>query len=209
MVSMTDKLIRQQDSYGFWVIAALLLCLPVVQVQAASLDLPDVLSNIQEDLPALWRLIIASSYLIGIACVMKAVLMLKQYGQGTIFMAASRNLRGPMIYMTVGVSILFSQQLINVTMNTVWGYDINSILSYPTDVSGKWQDVLKPVIQLVQVLGLFAFFRGWILITKFGTYGEAQAPPGTLTKAGMHILGGIMAINFSGTIDLIYNTFFG
>ena len=206
MASMTANRMDNQDGYCFIAMAVFLLFFPVMQVQAAQ-NIYNILQNLQESLPAVWRLIIATSYVMGIGFVLKGVLMLKQYGQGTIFMSSSRNLRGPIIYLVIGISIMFSGQLIDTTLDTVWGYTMDSILSYPSTLDTQWKKLMTPITQLVQVMGLFAFMRGWVMLAKFGTYGEAQAPPGTLAKAGLHILGGIAAINFSGTVDLIYNTF--
>ena len=65
---------------------------------------------------------------------------------------------------------------------------------------------MTALLGLVQVMGVIAFIRGWVLL---GHAGEQNAQQGMFGKGLTHIIGGILAINIVGTKDLIWNTFFG
>ena len=56
---------------------------------------------------------------------------------------------------------------------------------------------LAPMIGTIQVIGLIAFLRGWLLITK--STGE-QPQPGAVSKGFIHVIGGVLAINITCTM---------
>ena len=50
---------------------------------------------------------------------------------------------------------------------------------------------------------MIAFIRGWILVVKGA---QAGSQPGNSSKGLIYVVGGVMAINITGTIDLINAT---
>ena len=59
---------------------------------------------------------------------------------------------------------------------------------------------------VVQVIGVIAFIRGWVLIARSASQGQ---PPGGTGKGIAHVFGGIMAMNIVGTLQVVNNTLFG
>ena len=65
---------------------------------------------------------------------------------------------------------------------------------------------LRPVIMIVQFIGLVAMLRGFLILTKVTGQG---AQPGTVSKGMIHIFGGILAVNIVRTVEIAINTFGG
>ena len=59
---------------------------------------------------------------------------------------------------------------------------------------------------VVQVVGVVAFVRGWVLIARSASQGQ---PPGGTGKGLMHVFGGVMAMNIIGTVEVLENTLYG
>jgi len=59
----------------------------------------------------------------------------------------------------------------------------------------------------IQIIGLVAFVRGWMMIAKSASQGGHQQ--GGFGKGMMHVFGGVMAINIVSTLNVINETLFG
>jgi intracellular multiplication protein IcmC len=162
-------------------------------------DLASMLMNVQKNLQPVWQMLVALSYTLGIIFVGVAIFKLKQYGQMTVMMSTHASLGGTMAYFLVGIGLLFLPTLLNTWMITAWAYNLDDISGTE---AGHYADFLKPITQIIQVIGLISFLRGWISLTRLGGGGQ----PGTLSKGIMHIVGGILAINVTGTIDMLKAT---
>ena len=58
----------------------------------------------------------------------------------------------------------------------------------------------------MQFIGFLAFLRGWFIIAHSGQPG---VQPGSISKGIIHIVGGILAINFLPLVNAIHNTIVG
>lgn len=173
---------------------------------AAAQNIGQILQNVQSNLPALFKLVVATSYVMGIAFILIGLFRLKKYGQQTVMMMAAANIGEPMIFLFVGVALTWLPSMLNSMTETLWGAQTSSILSYNVSSMGvTWTSVVGPVMKIIQLIGLIAFVRGFALLTRLA----GQAQPGTLSKAFLHILGGTMAVNIYATIDVINQTLFG
>lgn len=171
---------------------------------AGNTDLTQMLVTMQQSLQPVWAALIALSYVLGIFFIAIAILKLKQYGQMTVMMATHAALGPSLAYLFVGIGLLFLPTILNIMTVTLWGYGVEQIPAYEAGGTFDVSDIMVPVIQLIQVIGLIAFIRGWVMLVKMGGQG---APPGTVSKGLIHILGGILAINIVGTIDVLRATF--
>jgi len=176
---------------------------------AASADIPhfgDMLWHLQSQLSSVSHLIVAVSYLAGITLVLRGLFKLKLYGDMRVMMSNNANIGEPLTLFSIGAILIFLPNLLDVSMQTMWGVDYNTVMSYDVDTSGHWGDVMQPIASLIQVIGFIAFLRGWFFLSKITAQGYQQ---GVVGKGFMHILGGILAINIVGTIDMLKATFFG
>lgn len=165
-------------------------------------DLASILVHLQRSLEPIWGFLIAFSYVLGICFIVIAIMRLKQYGQMTVMMSTHASLGPTLAYIIVGAGLLFLPTLLDIMSVTLWDYGVDDIRGFDQTIG--FHEIMIPIIQLIQVLGLISFIRGWILLTKIGGH---SGQPGTLNKAVLHILGGILAINIVGTIDVLQATF--
>lgn len=182
---------------------SLLIAIPIV-AYAASPNIGDMMQNLKRDLPHLVRFIAAVSYIAGFWLVFSGLHELKVYGQARTMMPLNVNISGPLVRLIIGTFMVFFPGFINVSIYTLWNYGVQGVLLYPTDTKAGWEDVVEGVVALVRVIGYIAFVRGLILITRASRQG---VPPGMMSKAITHIIGGILAVNIVGTVDAIKGTF--
>jgi intracellular multiplication protein IcmC len=161
-------------------------------------SLQDMLGNLEKSLEPIWRLLVAFSYTLGIVFIGIAVMKLKQYGQVTVMMASSVSFVPTLAYFTVGVGLMFLPTFLDSWFLTAWAYKMDDI----SGPGGTHLDFMGPLTKLVQIIGLISFLRGWISLIRLGGHGQ----PGTLSKGLMHMVGGILAINITGTIGMLRAT---
>ncbi|MBL7479614.1 type IV secretion protein IcmC [Legionella bononiensis] len=173
----------------------------------------DILTNLANSLAPVERLITGGAYLIGSAFIFKAIYSLKVYGEARTMMSNSASVKEPIMYLMVGAILIYFPTAFKVFMQSTFGYQ--NVLQYaPVNSSNQALDTLfgngsvvgRPLAMLIQVIGLIAFVRGWVLVARSASQGQ---PPGGTGKGLMHVFGGILAINIVGTINMINNTLYG
>lgn len=173
----------------------------------------DILKNLADSLAPVERLITGAAYLIGVMFVFKAIYSLRMYGEARTMMSSSTSIKEPLVYLMVGVILLYFPTGMSILLKST--FDINNPLQYaPVNSKNAAIDTLfgsgsavgKPLTMLIQVIGLIAFVRGWVLIARSASQGQ---PPGGTGKGLIHIFGGILAVNIVGTLQMINNTLYG
>lgn len=173
----------------------------------------NILNNIAETLIPVQRLITGGAYLIGCAFIFKAIYSLKVYGEARTMMATNGSMKEPVMYLVVGAIFIYLPTAFSILMQTTFGYQ--NVLQYapvntgnaPIDtLFGAGSSVGRPLTLIIQVIGLVAFIRGWVLIARSASQGQ---PPGGTGKGLVHVFGGILAINIVGTLNIINNTLYG
>lgn len=173
----------------------------------------NILTNIANSLVPVQRLITGGAYLIGCAFLFKAIYSLKVYGEARTMMSSHTSIKEPVVYLMVGAIFIYFPTAFAMLMQTTFGYQ--NVLQYaPINSSNQTLDFLfgngsvvgRPLTIIIQVIGLVAFVRGWVLIARSASQGQ---PPGGTGKGLVHVFGGILAINIVGTINMINNTIYG
>lgn len=190
-----------QITRKFWLACALLL-IPAASQAGLISDIGMWLQNINDQLPAILRLIVAISYVTGVVFVALGVFKLKAYGQMTIYQSANASMSGPLIFLAIGIILFTFPTIVDVMIYTLWGYGSEDVPGY-SSIGGNYTAYIAPVIGIIQIIGYISFLRGWYILSKLGTSG---AQPGTLTKSISHIVGGILAINVMGSWETIKAT---
>lgn len=172
--------------------------------QAATVSsLGDMLQHFQNEMGAIWTMLVWLTRLMGIMFIAQGVFRLKKFGQMTVFMMSHVNLTEGVVYLFIGSMFIFSKYMIDSFLLSLWGYDTGSIVGYGQAVN-EADKILQPIMMTVQVVGFVAFIRGFIIFSRMGTQ---SAQPGTFGKAMTFILGGIAAINIQGTMETLRATF--
>lgn len=187
-----------------------LLCLVAVTLLLAGCtssssptDFQSMLQNLSASYPDLWKLLTAAAYVLGWGFVLKAVYALKAYGESRTMMSSNASLKGPISYFFAGAMLIFTPKAFVMINTTLFGTP--NILSYTGGgVAQLSQTSVVAVLGVVQIVGLLAFIRGWVYLSKAGEQSGGQP---VLGKALTHIVGGAMAINVVQIKDVIWNTF--
>ena len=171
----------------------------------------DILTNIANNLVPIEHLMTGAAYLMGISFAFKAIHSLKQQAENKG--GQSAGMKEPLIYFLVSSVFLYFPTAFAVLMNTTFGY--SSVLAYapigstnPTlnTLFGSGSQVGYSLTLMMQVMGLFAFIKGWLMIGKSASQGQ---PPGGTSKGLVHVFGGILAMNIVGTLQVLNNTLYG
>lgn len=184
-------------------IASILLLSGCGNITGMQMDLTQLMVNFNTQLDPIRDMLIAVCYVLGVVLIGTGIFKLKAYGQQTVMMSTHASLGPALAYVIVGAGFLFVPTLLDVMTVSLWGYNFDQVQGYPEEV-GDFADIMIPVVRLIQIIGLIAFMRGWLILLKLGSQGS---PPGTLGKGLMHMIGGILAINIMGTIDILRQTF--
>lgn len=166
-------------------------------------DIEKMMDTLNQNMPAVVQFMVAFSYVTGIWFVFSAIQELRLYGQARTMMPGNIHFTTPLTRFMAGVALIFLPGIIDISIWTLWGRGAD-ILEYPTKVSDVWAPLIKGGISLVRVVGYISFIRGFILFTRAA---KQNAQPGMASKATTHIIGGILAINIVGTINILKASF--
>lgn len=168
------------------------------------LNVDAMLLSIQQSLPQINNLAIGAAYVMGIAFIFKGIYDLKMYGEQRSMMSSSTSMKAPLFTLFAGAMCLFSPSAFNVVMMSTFGY--GSPLAYDElnmSSSSALSTSATIILQIIQVIGTYAFFKGWFLLARSGS----QAGHGLFGQGLMHVVGGIFAMNVVGTCNVIAATF--
>ncbi|KTC68114.1 IcmC (DotE) [Legionella birminghamensis] len=172
-----------------------------------------IFNNLAANLLPVERLVTGAAYLIGIAFAFKAIYSLKVYGEARTMMSSNTSIKEPVMYIMVAAILIYFPTGLDIMLNTTFGS--SNILQYaPMDSQNQALDTLfgtgsavgQSLSLLIQVIGVIAFVRGWVLIARSASQGQ---PPGGTGKGLMHVFGGILAMNIVATLEMINNTLYG
>lgn len=174
------------------------------EIKIGGTTLSQMLVNLSRTLGPVWYLLIAVCYVTGVWFMVLGFLKLKVYGQMTVMMMSQAEFTGPLLYIVVGTILVYTPTMLDVAVQTFWGYSYSQMpLDYGPSGGDWWVQVYHPVLLIMRVVGLISFIRGWMILSKAG--GRA-AQPGNFGKGLMHVIAGIFAINIVGTIRLFEAT---
>lgn len=137
----------------------------------------------------------------GLGLFIAALFEFKRYGEMRTMMSHQMTIARPMAMMLAGIMLLIVPLMIGTFMLAFWG-SANPMAYHPTSNSG-WAPLIPVIIDFVRVVGIVAFVRGIFLISRSGHAGGGQ--PGQLSKAFLHMFGGILCVNVVATMHLIHN----
>lgn len=173
----------------------------------------DILTNLAKTLQPVEQMLTGAAYILGLGFAFKALYALKAYGEARTAMSNNASMKEPLTYFLVAAVFIYFPTAFKLLLNSTFGYTsvlqyapINSGSSALDTLFGSGSAVGRPLTMLIQVIGIIAFIRGWILIARAASHG---AQPGGTGKGFMHVFGGILAINIVGTLEIVNNTLYG
>lgn len=168
-------------------------------------DVSYMLSQIEKQIPALIRLVIAIGYLSGFIMLVLAIMKLKAYGQQTVMSSQHAQLGPSISYFVFGTILMFLPSMVNIATNSVMTGGGDAAYSYAGSTSDfGYAQLFSAIIAIIRLVGYIAFLRGWLILSKTGGHG---AQPGNLGKGIIHLVGGILAINIISTWEIVKASF--
>lgn len=190
---------------------------------AYAADVQTVLANLSRVIVPLTAMILMISFAGGIYMIFHALTLFKKFGNMSM-QAQPGELAGPMMQLFVGAVLIYLPTSSDIftssifgTADSLFGYgSINyqnlgtgsSLLGYATGGSfnQQWAALANTLVLYIQFLGLLSFVKGWFILSK--SVGQG-AQPDMKAKGITHIIGGIIAMNFVGAVNIIMNTVYG
>lgn len=163
------------------------------------------LINLAGSLNQVYKMVTGAAYLIGISFAFKALYSLKVYGELRTMMSSNTSAKEPVTYLLVAGIFIYLPTGFGILLNTTFGVGSN-VLAYsqlPAAFSLTQTNGGFALLKLLQVIGVMAFVRGWVLLARSQSQG---AQPGGFGKGITHIFGGVLLMNIVGTINVVYNT---
>ncbi|OGT52820.1 MAG: type IV secretion protein IcmC [Gammaproteobacteria bacterium RIFCSPHIGHO2_12_FULL_41_15] len=139
--------------------------------------------------------------LMGLSLFMAGVFRLKRYGEMRTFMSHQMTIAGPLLMLVAGVMLLCLPLVLRTALLNIWS--TSNPLHYGGSTAGYAQ-LIPPVIVFVRLIGVGAFIRGIVLLSRAG--GE-QSQHGTFSRATLHIIGGILCVHILGTLSVLREIF--
>ena len=210
---------------AYWLIAV--LPLPAEASLGDVGDIQTLMTRLERVLPAFWGLMVIIAYVAGLGFFLKGLLMLKAFSAPLTQQTRPGEISGPLVYLFVGTMMLWIAPSTDIISRSIFGSDFvkisiagsdtgiagesyqrtqasSELLSYaPVSIEGEWAAMFNTIVIYIRFIGFLAFIRGWFLIAHAGQPG---VQPGTISKGLVHLVGGIMAINFVPLVKIIHNT---
>jgi len=164
-----------------------------------TLSAQTMLTNIQNNLPDLTKMVTAFAFVIGMAMVIMGIMQLKHVGEMRMQMSHEHHLGKPLLMIAMGTMLIYLPSAVQVGMSTFWstpnpyGYNLQS---------DQWQQTINVCIAIVQFIGIVSFIRGLILLSHASGGHQQNA----FMKGLMHVIGGIFCINIYQFVQVILGT---
>lgn len=165
-----------------------------------NLDFATFAENLSKLVPHLIKVVSAGTYLCGVFFCIQSIFLFRIYGEVRMMMPSNADLRKPLSSLLVGVLLLYWPELLKAIMLTVFNRESPSPMSYSSGEFKKFKDLIEALGSIFQLVGFFAFIRGWVLFTRIGS---SNVQPGGFAKALVHVLAGLLAINIFQIVDLL------
>lgn len=175
----------------------------------AYFSISSALANLTTSFYGLERLIVALSYIIGLSLVVRGVMMYRIFANQTYGSAQRGEIAGPMVFLVVGTILIYFPTTMHSSMNTMFGTtEMGTMGDLAPYLKNSSQNTIyfleNVVVKYFKLIGLIAFLRGWIILSKMGHPG---AQPGSVGKGIIHVVGGVILINIIGMIHVLAYSF--
>jgi intracellular multiplication protein IcmC len=162
-----------------------------------------MLQTLDASIPAMQDLIMSAAYLLGIIFIANALYKFRLIGDYRHMMSQPTDLKGPLGSLIVGAMLIYLPGIFSAATYTLWNQATGMMAYNPSGNSSEFQEIYNVSVDIMQLVGIIAFIRGWIILAKLGDHGQQ----GGIPKALAHIIGGVLAYHISATIYVFQATF--
>ncbi|MDA8561921.1 hypothetical protein N9L02_02270 [Gammaproteobacteria bacterium] len=175
----------------------------VSNIYAATPSVDEMIKSFAESVPQIMSFVTALGYVLGIWFVFHGIILLKKYGMQRTQMSGDASMTPSLLSIFVGAALIYLPSSVRSGLQTFWT-DPNPY-GYNVDAENEWVDFYQACFMIIQLIGVIAFIRGLVMVTKLGAQGGGQQ--GGFGRAMAHIVGGIFCINMYGFLQAVFNTF--
>jgi len=197
MLIHNDKGLSYVEMVFFFVISYVMFTSSAYAVP----NVADMVINIAQTVPQLMYFTTALAYVFGFWFVFHGILLLKKYGMQRTQMSGDANLGPPIVSIFVGAALIYLPSSIQSGMSTFW--TTPNPYEYESKTSEEWNTFVSACFMIIQLIGVIAFMRGLMMLTKLGQGGGQQASFG---RAAAHIVGGIFCIDMYDFLKSVFET---
>ena len=194
------------------------------------LDVQDILQNLQKVINPALGMLMGVSFIIGVIFILRGLLSLRSFSLPMNQATRPGELSGPLLDLLIGTVMVYIPTSTDVLTNTFFGAGLPSmfpnsgggafvprienlgqasdqVMGYaPQSLESQWATLVDTVVYFMEFIGFLAFMRGWIILSQAGHH---SGQPGNISRGLVHIVGGILAINFLPLVNAISNTIGG
>lgn len=141
------------------------------------------------------------SIIMGLGMLLGVFFDLKRYGESRNHMSQQYSLAAPLTKMLAGVALL---GLPTALASALWAFWTSSSPLQYNGGNSDFEQYIPAILVFVRLIGAGSFIRGIVLLARSG---QSQQQPGQLSKAFLHIFGGILLVHILGTVALVKEIF--
>lgn len=164
-------------------------------------DLWQIILNFGDSLEAVANLVASVSYVLGVLFVAIGIKKLHASHDQRVQMFGPFDLGAPLMSIITGVALIWWPVMLDALTATLWG--TSNPIGYDPNVDAQYKEVWVVLINLMKVVGLISFIRGWYCLIKSGE----QGAQGMIGKGLTHIVGGVLAFHIDAVINVLFHTF--
>ena len=139
------------------------------------------------------------SILMGLGLFLAGIFQFKKYGESRTQMSSQHSITAPLVMVIAGIFLLILPYTITSSLLAFWGQGQTLPLQYQGPTTYDIDVYIPVILAFVRLIGVGAIMRALVLFSKLGSQGQ----PGTMGKAVMHLIGGILCVHILGTVRLV------
>ena len=191
-----DKGLSYTETIFFFMVSYFIFIPSVYAVPNAA----EMIINIAQTVPQLMYFTTALAYVFGFWFVFHGIMLLKKYGMQRTQMSGDANLAPPLLSIFVGAALIYLPSSIQSGMATFWTNP--NPYQYESKTSEEWDTFVSACFMIIQLVGVIAFMRGLMMLTKLGQGGQQSS----FGRAAAHIVGGIFCIDMYDFLKAVFET---
>jgi hypothetical protein len=161
-----------------------------------------MLINLGESLDPIARFVASISYVTGVIFIMIGIRKFHNSSDQRTQMFHPMEMGAPLMNIITGVALIWWPVMLDALTATLWGSA--SPTAYTPNLDADYLEIWNILLNIMAIVGLISFIRGWYFLTKAG---EQGAPQGIVGKGITHIVGGVLAFHMGAVIEVLFNTF--
>jgi intracellular multiplication protein IcmC len=178
-----------------------------------TISLDAAVTNLTNAFHSLSLLITSVSFVAGMFFIVKGVMGFKVFATQTMASAQKGEVTSHLVTIFIGAVLMYLPSTIDTSIGTLFPGETLDSRSPASDLIGyaaltsntNWALLAPILVKYMDLIGLFAFVRGWFILAKTAHPGGGQ--PGQTGKGVIHIIAGILLMNIINTVNFIATTF--